>query len=118
MIGGLGDALGTELAATPEAAWFVLMHTPTVGPELSVFADDRFAGHVAFLKWLDGLGWLVAAGPLADQHGAGLTVARVPGDRVGELVEAAHQQDASVAEGLFDVLVRPWQVRFATPHSR
>ena len=73
---------------------------------------------MAFLQWLDGRGWLVVAGPLGDQDGAGLTVARVPGDKVGELVEAAHQQDASVTEGLFDVLVRPWQVRFATPHSR
>ena len=73
---------------------------------------------MAFLQWLDGRGWLVAAGPLGDQDSAGLTVARVPGDKVGELVEAAHQQDASVAEGLFDVLVRPWQVRFATPQER
>ncbi|MEZ5129220.1 MAG: SRPBCC domain-containing protein [Micropruina glycogenica] len=114
----LGDAIGTEPAAPTVAAWFALLHTSNLTPELSVFADDRFAGHVAFLQWLDGRGWLVAAGPLGDQDGAGLTVARVPGDKVGELVEAAHQQDASVAEGLFDVLVRPWQVRLATPQER
>ena len=44
----LDDAIGTEPAAPTVAAWFALLHTSNLTPELSVFADDRFAGHVAF----------------------------------------------------------------------
>lgn len=56
-------------------------------------------------------GYLVAAGPLPDEDGAGMTILRLPG--AGQLAEAtrlATEDDASVASGFFTVTVRPWQV--------
>jgi hypothetical protein len=58
--------------------WFALLHTP--GPALpagqSVFDHPGFAEHFAFLQRLAADGLLVAAGPLTDSDGDGLTVIR------------------------------------------
>jgi uncharacterized protein YciI len=56
-------------------------------------------------------GFLVAAGPLLDAEGAGMTILCLPGaDRFDEAVELATQDDASVANGFLSVQVRPWRV--------
>jgi uncharacterized protein YciI len=56
-------------------------------------------------------GYLVAAGPLPDEPGAGLTVLRLPGAEQAEKASTlATEDDQSVADGLLAVTVRPWQV--------
>jgi uncharacterized protein YciI len=76
-----------------------------------VFADPRFADHVAFLQRMAAAGYLVAAGSLADRSGEGMTVLRLPGaDRLDEATRLATLDDASVASGFFTVEVRPWRV--------
>jgi uncharacterized protein YciI len=101
------------LAEEDEVTWAALMHTP--GPEaptdVSLFADPRFGQHVAFLTRMHEAGYLVAAGPLVDADGEGMTVLRVPGaDRIDFVTRLATKGDVSVAEGFFDVTVRPWRV--------
>ena len=104
------DAYAQEVSAT--WTWAVLMHTP--GPaaaEGSIFSQPLFAEHVAFLQRMATRGHLVAAGPLMDAAGAGMTVLRARGeDRLDELARLATEDDQSVALGLFSVIVRPWQV--------
>jgi uncharacterized protein YciI len=43
-----------------------------------VFAQPAIAEHLAFLERLDSRGQLVAAGPLPEPPGAGMTTVRVP----------------------------------------
>ena len=95
--------------------WFALLHRP--GPALqpgeSIFAHPAFAEHVAFLRRLEGRGLLVAAGPLPDEDGAGMTVVRVPADRSDvDIQQLATADDLCVAGGHLTVQVRPWDVRF------
>jgi uncharacterized protein YciI len=76
-----------------------------------LFRHPRFRQHAAFLDRMHELGYLVAAGPLADESGAGMTILRLPGrGRLGEATRLATEEDQSVASGFFTVQVRPWQV--------
>lgn len=97
-------------ADEPEWSWAALLHTRRPEVTGSVFADPRFALHVAFLRSLADREYLVAAGSFDDVVGEGMTVLRIPGP--GGLAEARElaQADGSVAQGLFDVRVRPWNV--------
>lgn len=93
--------------------WVALLHRP--GPAApasgSVFDDPRFADHVAFLRRMSEAGYLVAAGPLADAAGEGMTILRLPGaNQIDRAAQLATEHDASVAGGFFTVAVRPWQV--------
>lgn len=101
-------------ADEPEpATWAVLLFTPAEGQGAEVFEDERFPGHIGFLNLMDDSGYLVAAGPLPDEPGAGMTILRMPGeDRLDEIRRMA-EVDTSVSSGLFTVRVRPWQVYFA-----
>jgi uncharacterized protein YciI/uncharacterized protein YndB with AHSA1/START domain len=104
-----------EIIAPPAETWVALMHTP--GPsapqDVPVFADPRFAEHVAFLQRMSERGYLVAAGPLSDADGDGMTILRVPGeDGFAAAVELATIDDGAVASGLLAVSVRPWDVMF------
>jgi uncharacterized protein YciI/uncharacterized protein YndB with AHSA1/START domain len=109
-------AAGLDSQAEPDAdsTWVALLHRP--GPDAGisgagVMADPRFGDHVAFLNRMQDKGFLVAAGPLADEVGAGMTVLRLPGaDRLDEARRLAETDDISVASGFFTVTVRPWQV--------
>jgi uncharacterized protein YciI/uncharacterized protein YndB with AHSA1/START domain len=92
--------------------WAALFFTPAEG-QGAVFEDERFAGHIAFLNEMEEAGYLVAAGPLLDDDGSGMTVLKLPGeDRIDEIAQLA-SEDASVASGLFNARVRPWRVFFA-----
>ena len=101
-----------EYVAGPQQTWVALMHrpgpaAPATGP---VVQDPRFAEHVAFLTRMREAGYLVAAGPMRDVAGEGMTILRLPG--AGQLAAAtklATQDDVSVAGGLLAVTVRPWQ---------
>ena len=93
--------------------WVALLHRP--GPaaprEGSVFKDPRFTEHIAFLARMREAGYLVAAGPLTDEAGAGMTILRLPGEgQFGEATRLATEDDTSVAGGFFTVDVRPWHV--------
>ncbi len=92
--------------------WVALVHTPA-DPSLAgaVFADPRFADHVAFLGRMAEAGYLVAAGSFADVPGQGMAILRLPGpDRFEEAVRLATEDDASVVGGFFTAEVRPWSV--------
>jgi uncharacterized protein YciI len=93
--------------------WVALLHRPgpAAPPDGAVFDDPRFADHVAFLNRMREAGYLVAAGPMMDAAGEGMTILRLPG--TGQLARAtmlATEDDVSVAQGFFAVTVRPWQV--------
>jgi uncharacterized protein YciI len=107
--------LSEIIRPTTGHSWVALMHRP--GPATpgggSVFADPLFAEHVAFLGRMDTAGYLVAAGPLSDVPGEGMTILRLPGeDQLAQATRLATEDDASVAGGLLTVTVRPWQVMF------
>jgi uncharacterized protein YciI len=93
--------------------WVALLHTP--GPEApvgaSLFDDPRFGEHVAFLQRMRAAGYLIAAGPLNDKLGDGMTILRIPGAHQEERASRlATEDDMSVASGFFEVTVRPWNV--------
>jgi uncharacterized protein YciI len=93
--------------------WVALLHRP--GPDApsdgTVFDDPRFAGHIAFLNRMSEAGYLVAARPLTDVPGDGMTILRLPGaDHIEQATRLATQDDSSVAAGLLAVTVRPWKV--------
>jgi uncharacterized protein YciI len=105
---------GWAVSDTSEATWFALHHR--AGPALpdgeSVFEQPAFAEHVAFLQRLNSRGLLIAAGPLPEPAGAGMTIVRVPsGDEV-DVHDLATRDDGSVAQGLLTVTVTPWAVKF------
>ena len=108
-----------KVATMPEPqTWYALMHRP--GPALTdgqaVFDHPGIAGHFGFLQQLATAGSLIAAGPLVDSDGDGMTVIRA-----GSLDEARHlaeEVDTSVREGVLTVTVRPWQVIMAPVDER
>jgi hypothetical protein len=61
--------------------WVALLHRP--GPAApatgTLFEDPMFGEHVAFLNRMREAGYLVAAGPLPDAAGEGMTILRLPG---------------------------------------
>jgi len=97
---------------TAPGTWYVLLHRP--GPAVqagqNVFEHPGFADHIAFLQRLAAAGTLLAAGPLTDAEGDGLTV--IVADSLPAAVELAESDD-SVRAGVLTVTVRPWQVRMA-----
>ncbi|GAA4356719.1 SRPBCC domain-containing protein [Angustibacter luteus] len=110
---------GRHLGIPPDhedTRWFALQHlpgrlAPSDGP---LMQHPLFAEHVAFLGRLAADGLLVAAGPLTDEAGAGMTVIRVrPEDGDVDVERLATQDDRSVAGGLLTVRVRPWRVQLS-----
>jgi uncharacterized protein YciI len=56
-------------------------------------------------------GCLVAAGPMTDTAGEGMTILRLPGtSQLARATMLATEDDVSAAQGFFSVTVRPWQV--------
>jgi uncharacterized protein YciI len=97
--------------------WVALLHRP--GPAApatgTLFEDPRFAEHVAFLNRMREAGYLVAAGPLVDAAGEGMTILRLPGTgRLSAATRLATEDDTSVSAGFLAVTVRPWQVLMHT----
>jgi uncharacterized protein YciI len=101
---------------TEPRVWYVLQHSP--GPALpagaSVMDQPGIAEHYAFLQRRLAAGELVAAGPLADGVGEGMTVLDVASE--DEAQRLAREDDASVREGLLTVVVRPWRVVLSRTH--
>jgi uncharacterized protein YciI len=102
----------SQVSAAPQDTWVALMHRP--GPDApatgALGEDPRFAEHVAFLTRMRDAGYLVAAGPMGDRAGEGMTILRLPGtDQLATATRLATEDDASVAGGLLAVTVRWWQ---------
>lgn len=96
-----------------EWTWVALLHRPGPAAEgvTQLFQDPRFMEHLAFLERMRDAKQLVAAGPLDDEPGAGMTILRLPGaGRLEDAARLATVEDTSVAEGFFTVDVRPWTV--------
>jgi uncharacterized protein YciI len=93
--------------------WFVLLHVP--GPAVAdgdaLSGHPQFAEHLAFLRRRMADGSLVAAGPLGDAAGEGMTVLRAPS--LDEARRLAEVDDLAVAGGVLGVTVRPWHVVMA-----
>lgn len=96
-----------------EQIWYALMHTP--GPAVpdgeSVHDQPGIVEHYRFLKRCDEAGRLVAAGPLLDAAGSGMTVLDV--ESADEAERLAREDDLSVVAGVLEVTVRPWHVVIA-----
>lgn len=113
-----GPAGDSPLEGGPDEGgetWVALLHRPgpAAPPGAALFGDPRFAEHVAFLTRMRDAGYLVAAGPLTDVPGEGMTILRLPGaGQLDRATELASKEDSSVAGGFFTVTVRPWQVMF------
>lgn len=113
VLAGLREHLSQGMQDS-EATWVALVHRP--GPAAphdgaSVFGDPQFPLHVGFLNQMRERGYLVAAGPLPQQPGTGMTILRLPGrDRIADATRMATREDPSVVGGLFTVEVAPWQV--------
>jgi uncharacterized protein YciI len=110
---GRRDDTGRRGEADDDDTWVALLHRPgPAAPATGTLSEDpRFAEHVAFLNRMREAGYLVAAGPLPDVAGEGMTILRLPG--TGQLSAAARlatEDDTSVSAGFLAVTVRPWQV--------
>jgi uncharacterized protein YciI len=101
-----------EADADRGPAWVALLHSPgPAAPADGLFDAPLFREHVAFLGRMRERGYLVAAGPLGDAEGEGMTILRLPGrSGIDEATRLATEDDLSVAAGFFTVRVRPWQV--------
>ncbi|MCU1400790.1 MAG: hypothetical protein JWN62_3899 [Acidimicrobiales bacterium] len=112
-VAAAGTAARGAVVAEPARSWYVLTHRPA-DPGLvgSVFGDPRFGEHVAFIQRMAEAGDLVAAGPLPDEAGAGMTVLSTTLD-ADAVRRIATTEDGSVTGGLFAVQIAPWDVRFA-----
>jgi uncharacterized protein YciI len=101
----------SEEGSSPEPAqWQVLQHTPGPrwDPARRAAEQPGIEQHYAFVAGLLERGLLVAAGPLRDVDGHGMTVTRFASLRAAE--HAATREDRSVAGGLLAVRERPWSV--------
>jgi uncharacterized protein YciI len=100
------------MAETPRT-WFVLLHTrgPAVAEGQSVFEHSGVSEHYAFLQRRIAAGELVAAGPLVDEPGSGMTVLAVAD--LDMATRLAMEDDQAVVRGVLRVRVRPWQVVMA-----
>ena len=101
------------LAAMSDSIWYALQHTrgPAVPAGESVFAQPGIVEHFAFLKRRADAGQLVAAGPLEDVDGEGMTILEVGSAEEAERL--ATLDDQSVVTGVLSVRVRPWRVVMA-----
>ncbi len=93
--------------------WFVLEHRagPSLPAGMSIFATEQFREHLAFLSRLEDAGVLVAAGPLPDDDGTGMTIVRIrPSDGHIDIHALATTDDLCVAAGYLTVRIRPWAV--------
>jgi uncharacterized protein YndB with AHSA1/START domain/uncharacterized protein YciI len=96
-----------------DQVYVALQHRPgpAADPDTVLFNQPGFSEHMAFISRMRKRGFLVAAGPLTESDGEGMTVLRLPADAgLAEATRLATEDDRSVASGFFTVDVRPWQV--------
>jgi uncharacterized protein YciI len=99
-------------AFTDAATWVALVHRPADVLGVRGLRRPTVPEHVAFLRQMRQPGYLVAAGPLGDEAGAGIAILKLLGaDRLADATALA-TADPSVVHGLVTVDVRPWNVMF------
>jgi uncharacterized protein YciI len=93
--------------------WYLLLHTPgpAVADAQSVFDHPGIEQHYAFLERRAADGTLIAAGPLADRRGEGMTI--LAASSMEQARRLAEEDDQSVVAGVLRVTLRPWQVVLA-----
>lgn len=93
--------------------WYILLHRRglAVPAGQRVFDHPGISEHYAFLKHRLAEGSLIAAGPLTDADGEGMTILAV--ESLDEARRLAEQEDRSVVDGVLTVEVRPWHVVMA-----
>lgn len=102
------------MTGMPGYDWYILQHRPGDSVAAAeVFDHPGIREHYAFLERLRAAGLLVAAGPLADGRGEGMTVIAAPS--YDEARRLATMDDLSVANGVLEVVVRPWHVLMFHP---
>ena len=74
----------------------------------SVFDHPGIGQHFEFLQRRAAAGQLIAAGPTPDEPGTGMTVLDV--ESLAEAKRLARKDDQTVATGVLDVTVQPWQI--------
>lgn len=100
-----------------ELDWYVLAHRPgTAVTDGNVFEHPGIGEHYAFLGRLRESGALIAAGPLTDVDGEGMTI--LAASSLDEAVRLATEDDQSVVNGVLQVTVRPWHVMMFMPPER
>jgi uncharacterized protein YciI/uncharacterized protein YndB with AHSA1/START domain len=108
-----GVLAGYAEALAGEQMYVALQHRPgpAADPGIPIVGQPGFAEHIAFLSRMQERGLVLAAGPLPDSAGEGMTVLRLPAATgLAEATRLATEDDRSVASGFFTVEVRPWQV--------
>ena len=92
---------------------YVLFHTrgPAVPEGTAVFDHPDIGEHYAFLQRRADAGELVAAGPLPESPGNGMTLLEV--ESLEEAKRLAVEDDQAVARGVLLVRVAPWLVVMA-----
>jgi uncharacterized protein YciI/uncharacterized protein YndB with AHSA1/START domain len=104
-------AYGATVAG--EQVYVALQHRagPAADPDTALFSQPGFGEHMAFISRMRERGYLLAAGPLTESDGEGMTVLRLPAAAgLAEATRLATEDDRSVASGFFTVEIRPWQV--------
>ena len=98
---------------TEPRTMYVLFHTrgPAVPDGTSVFDHPDITEHYAFLQRRAAAGELVAAGPLPEAPGNGMTVLEVAD--LDEAKRLAVEDDQAVVKGVLNVRVAPWLVVMA-----
>lgn len=90
--------------------WYILHHRP--GPSVaageSVFDQPGIKEHYQFLRRRATAGQLIAAGPMDDGSGEGMTILEVAS--LAQARQLANEDDPAVVTGLLTVAVRPWRV--------
>ncbi|HEY0168655.1 MAG TPA: SRPBCC domain-containing protein [Jatrophihabitans sp.] len=111
VLGAFQQQLDPPVPPPAATDWYVLLHQPgpAVAPGQSLSEHPDLIEHLAFLQRLDEQGLLVAAGPLADKIGSGMTVIRAAPDL--DIQRLATEDDLSVARGVLSVQVAPWLVQ-------
>lgn len=103
----------TDRVGENQRTWFILLHTrgPAVAEGQSLFEHPGISEHYAFLQRRMAAGELVAAGPLVDEPGSGMTVLAVAD--LDTATRLATEDDQAVVGDVLLVRVRPWQVVMA-----
>lgn len=113
-----GPSIEEAVSMSDPRQWYVLLHRPgpALDPGTSAFDHPDIAEHFAFLRRRAEDGSLVAAGPLTDVDGDGLTILSVADEQTAR--QLAEQDDRCVREGVVAVSVRRWQVVLAPVAER
>jgi uncharacterized protein len=112
---GSGDHVAQGLAFGVECDRFslvLLVKADNVGAQSDGAVDEIQDAHMSHLADLHDSGYLLAAGPLGDDHYRGAVLLRADPGTAREMM----RNDPAVQAGRFDLLVLPWMVPGGAMH--